>query len=259
MAFAMCVVREEVFQIKELISVCDIITPLWTSRCVLDIRNLAVLWDMDGTILDTLELHYLTWKEAFSDRPTRFSRELFRKHFGGNNRSTVPIYLGYDPDEGYYQQVVALKEELFRQQLAEKTKLFPGIREWFAYFANKGARQAIASSAMLENIDKVVDAFNIRSFFSALVPGENLPSKPAPDIFLHAASLLGAAPAHCVVFEDSMHGINAAKAAGMISVGVAGTTAFKPNDADFLLDSYTQNPAPLANAILDLIDARKIA
>jgi beta-phosphoglucomutase len=223
----------------------------------LDNINLAVLWDMDGTILDTLELHYLTWKEAFSDRPTLFSRELFRANFGGNNRSTVPIYLGYEPDESYYQHVVALKETLFRDQMSEKTELFPGIRKWFAYFAERGAKQAIASSAMMENISKVVDVFDIRKYFAALVPGEDLPSKPAPDIFLRAAGLLGMPPTRCVVFEDSIHGINAAKAAGMVSVGVAGTTHFAPGDADFLLDSYTQEPAELTRAILALTDSRQ--
>ncbi|MEL7645422.1 MAG: HAD family phosphatase [Anaerolineaceae bacterium] len=221
--------------------------------------NLAVLWDMDGTILDTLELHYQTWKEAFSDRPTLFSRELYRRHFGGNNRSTVPIYLGYEPDEEYYQHVVGLKEELFRQQFAEKTRLFPGIRAWFSYFAEHGAQQAIASSAMMENIDKVVDAFEIRKYFNALVPGEDLPSKPAPDIFLRAAGLLNMPPARCAVFEDSIHGINAAKAAGMVSVGVAGTTTFKPGDADFLLDDYTQDPTALTRAILNLMEDRQAA
>lgn len=170
---------------------CVIITQLLRERCALENINLAVLWDMDGTILDTLELHYQTWKEAFSDRPTLFSRELFRAHFGGNNRSTVPIYLGYEPDETYLQQVISLKESLFRQQLAEKTRLFPGIRAWFAYFAELGAKQAVASSAMLENINKVVDSFEIRKYFAALVPGEDLPSKPAPDIFLRAAAILG--------------------------------------------------------------------
>ncbi|HPY33248.1 MAG TPA: HAD family phosphatase [Anaerolineaceae bacterium] len=221
--------------------------------------NLAVLWDMDGTILDTLELHYQTWKEAFSDRPTLFSRELFRAHFGGNNRSTVPIYLGYEPDETYLQQVISLKESLFRQQLAEKTRLFPGIRAWFAYFAELGAKQAVASSAMLENINKVVDSFEIRKYFAALVPGEDLPSKPAPDIFLRAAAILGTPPSRCVVFEDSIHGINAAKAAGMVSVGVAGTTEFSSADADFLLDSYTQDPDSFTRAILRLMNARKTA
>jgi len=232
------------------------ITQLYCLRCALETIHLAVLWDMDGTILDTLDLHYLTWKEAFSDRPTRFSRELFRANFGGNNRSTVPIYLGYEPDEAYYQHVVALKENLFREQMAEKTQLFPGILDWFAYFARLGAKQAIASSAMLENITKVVDAFGIRKYFDALVPGEDLPSKRAPGLFLRAAQLLGAPPARCVVFEDSIHGINAAKAAGMVSVGVAGTTRFAPGDADFLLDDYTQDPAALTSKILALMDSR---
>ncbi|HOE35304.1 MAG: HAD family phosphatase [Chloroflexi bacterium] len=220
-------------------------------------KQLAVLWDMDGTILDTLDVHYLTWKEAFGSRAPGFSRELFRKHFGGNNRSTVPIYLGYEPDEETYQQIVTYKEELFRQQFLEKAELFPGIRDWFAYFSKIGAKQAIASSAMLENIEKVVDAFDIRGYFSALVPGEDLPSKPAPDIFLRAAGLLGVPPARCVVFEDSIHGINAARAAGMVSVGVAGTTEFKPGDADFLLGSYTQNPAVLTEAILNLMNTHQ--
>jgi HAD superfamily hydrolase (TIGR01509 family) len=224
----------------------------------LEINNLAVLWDMDGTILDTFDLHYETWQETFAGQDIPFNRDLFRSHFGANNRETVPIYLGYEPDESTYTEIANYKEELFRQQLATKARLFPGVTDWFTYFANHGAKQAIASSANMENIEKVVDAFRIRHYFGALVSGEDLPSKPAPDIFLRAAIKLGVPPEECVVFEDSFHGVNSAKAAGMVSVGFASTAHFKPGDADIILHTYAQNPAPIIQHILHLIETRKL-
>ncbi len=110
----------------------------------------------------------------------------------------------------------------------------------------------------MENIEKVVDAFGIRHYFDTLVSGEDLPSKPAPDIFLRAARILGVPPECCVVFEDSYHGVNAAKAAGMVSVGFASTAHFKPGDADFILHTYAQDPAPIIQRILHLIETRKL-
>ena len=224
----------------------------------MEISDLAILWDMDGTILDTFELHYETWQETFAGRDITFNQEIFRSHFGANNRETVPIYLGYEPDDSTYTQIANHKEELFRQQLSTKARLFPGVNDWFAYFADHGAKQAIASSANMENIEKVVDAFGIRHYFDILVSGEDLPSKPAPDIFLRAARILGVPPECCVVFEDSYHGINAAKAAGMVSVGFASTAHFKPGDADFILHTYAQDPAPIIQRILHLIETRKL-
>ena len=68
---------------------------------------------MDGTILDTFELHYETWQETFAGRDITFNQEIFRSHFGANNRETVPIYLGYEPDDSTYTQIANHKEELF--------------------------------------------------------------------------------------------------------------------------------------------------
>ena len=65
----------------------------------MEISDLAILWDMDGTILDTFDLHYETWRETFAGRDITFNREIFRSHFGANTRETVPFYLEYEPDD----------------------------------------------------------------------------------------------------------------------------------------------------------------
>jgi len=104
----------------------------------------------------------------------------------------------------------------------------------------------------------MADTFGIRPYFNALVAGEDLPSKPAPDIFLRAAQTLQIPPERCVVFEDSYFGVNAAKAAGMVSVGFASTSNFKPGDADFILHTYAQDPAPFCQQVLHLVETRSL-
>ncbi|MFZ3151545.1 MAG: HAD family phosphatase [Anaerolineaceae bacterium] len=220
------------------------------------ISDLAVLWDLDGTILDTMELHYLTWQETFLEAQLPFSWELFRKSFGSNNSESIRNFLGFEPSEELYQRLVNRKETLFREWLPTKANLFPGIIDWFEFLSSHGARQTIASSAPMENIQKSLDSFEIRRYFKTPIAGDTLPSKPAPDIFLAAAKSLGIEPSRCVVFEDSAQGVRSAKNAGMICAAKTGTTQFKPGDADILITDYLQDTAPVFELILNLMSKR---
>ncbi len=206
------------------------------------LNELTVLWDMDGTILDTFDLHYKTWRDVFDPGKHPFNKEMFTYRFGENNRQTVPDYLGYAPTEQEYQSIVTAKENQFRTRLFSETNLFPGITDWFAYLSANGAKQAIASSAIMENIIAIVDGFSIKHYFTALVSGENLPSKPAPDVFLAAAHQLGTDPSRCLVVEDSIHGINAGKNAGMLTAFKKSCTHFQPGVANFEIADYSGKP-----------------
>ena len=106
------------------------------------------------------------------------------------------------------------------------------------YFQAKGIRQAIASSAPLENIDVLVDELNLRRSFDALVSGYHLIGKPAPDVFLASAQAIGILPQNCLVIEDAVTGVESAKRAGMLCIAVTNTNpAEKLQEADYIVDS----------------------
>ena len=183
----------------------------------------AILWDMDGVLVDTTELHFLTWARVFSQHHIPFSREKFQFIYGMNNRQAIAILGGEHLTDDFKDALSEQKETLFRQMLCEKELLLPGVKTWLEYFRSNGFAQAIASSAPRENIDAIVHSLGLRPFFDTTVSASALPSKPEPHVFLEAASLVGIPPGRCVVIEDTPAGIEGARRAGMRCIGVATT------------------------------------
>lgn len=183
----------------------------------------GVLWDMDGVLVDTEELHFESWGQVLARYDVPFTRELFRKTFGMNNAGTVTALWPSTPEPELIMEVSRRKEIIFRQILRGRVQALPGVLEWLARFQAWGFRQAVASSAPPANIDALVDELGIRTYFLALAPGDSLPSKPDPAVFLEAARLLELAPDRCIVVEDSVAGVSAAHRAGMRCIAVATT------------------------------------
>ncbi len=188
-----------------------------------DEKQYAVLWDMDGVLVDTGEFHYLTWKEMLDLNDIPFNRQAFQHTFGMNNKQVVTYLLGQPPDPKLLKEMSCSKEENFRKMVREQSEINPGVQLLLDQFLEAGIRQAIASSAPQENINAVVDKLAIRRYFQAMVSGDRLPSKPDPTVFRLAAQELGVAPANCIVVEDAKTGIAAAKRAGMKCIAVAAT------------------------------------
>lgn len=183
----------------------------------------AVIWDMDGVLVDTSEAHFHSWADALQELGVPFSREIFRATFGQNNTHTLQHILGDDVPEEQVTKITGRKERLFRQMLRGQAQLLPGVQVWLERLQVQGYRQAIASSAPPENIDALVDELGIRPYFHAIVAGDRLPAKPDPTVYLQAARLAGARPERCVVIEDAIAGVLGAHRAGMRCVAVATT------------------------------------
>lgn len=214
------------------------------------LSNFAVLWDMDGVLVDTGDLHYLTWEKALAEVDFSLSKEAFVSTFGKNNNSIVKIWFGEDVDPEFIRQLSDRKEEIFRQLVSGNVRLLPGVLAWLTQFRQWGLRQAIASSAPMENIDALVDNFEIREYFNALVSGENLPGKPNPDVYLKAAEEASVPPERCVVIEDAVHGVEGAKAAGMQCIAVMTTnTASALAKADLILEDLTELDEAMVRAL----------
>jgi len=196
---------------------------------------------MDGTIIDTGESHYTSWKMILKKHGVDLGREAFYKNFGQNNQACTKVYLGYNPTPALLNEISEEKETLFRQVALEIATLVNGVEGWLSDVKNMGIPQVIASSAPVANIMAMLDGFELGHYFEDIISGYELPAKPAPDVFLQAARVLGLSPVHCCVIEDSIVGVQAAKNAGMACIAV--TTSQPPSKldlADIVIKDFTQ-------------------
>jgi HAD superfamily hydrolase (TIGR01509 family) len=176
---------------------------------------LAVLWDMDGVLVDTGEFHFLAWQETLSGQGVDFSFEKFRKTFGMNNEGLLKVLLGDLYTFHLYQELSKRKENYFRQIIAGRVRMLPGVDPFLREIQADSILQAIGSSAPMENIEAIVEELGIRDYFKTMISAVGMPGKPDPAVYLAAASDLDILPEACLVIEDAVHGVEAARRAGM--------------------------------------------
>jgi len=184
----------------------------------------GVIWDMDGVLVDTGEFHFQAWSRALSEYEIPFNRQLFRETFGMNNARILEVLLGETPTPELLAEISNRKEDLFRQAVRGRVRLLPGVHAWLERLKAMGVRQAIASSAPPANIDALVDELGLRGYFDVIASGFDLPGKPDPALFLQVAHLLDVSPERCVVVEDAVAGVEAARRAGMKCIAVTTTS-----------------------------------
>ena len=183
----------------------------------------GILWDLDGVLVDTGKFHFRAWSQVLSEHSIPFTRESLHATFGMNNTGILSVLLGQTPSPELLAEVSDRKERLFRQAVRDHIRPLPGVRVWLERLKAAGARQAIASSAPPANIDALIDGIGLRPYFTAIVSGADLPGKPDPAVFLKSARLIGVPPERCVVIEDALVGVEAARRAGMKCVAVTTT------------------------------------
>ena len=183
----------------------------------------AVLWDLDGTLVDSAEFHWQAWRDVMAEAGSPITHEQFVHSFGKRNDLILSGWLGEGSDPGRMRQLSEEKESRFRALVrAHGIEPLPGVREWVARLHAEGWRQAIATSAPRLNLEALVDAMQMRQYFAADVAAEDVThGKPDPEVFLLAASRLGADPGRAIVVEDAPTGIEAGRRAGMRTIGVS--------------------------------------
>jgi HAD superfamily hydrolase (TIGR01509 family) len=200
----------------------------------------AILWDMDGVLADTSQLHFETWERVLTEQGIPFDRQKFHQIYGLKNRDLRPYIADRPLDPQYLDWIADQKELAFRQALPGLLP-YPGVLDWLHRFKSMGWKQAVASSAPPENVEVLVDVLGIRDYFDALVTPGDLPGKPDPAVFLKASLQLEIPATHCIVIEDSIPGIQAARSAGMRCIAV--TTTNPPealSQADIVVETMDQ-------------------
>ena len=180
----------------------------------------GAIFDMDGTLFDTERLYGLGWVEVAADFGKEKQPELSWRACGLGDDQCVELAERYYPDvdgREYVQHVV----DFVKRKTETDLNLMPGVLELLRFFEEQGICIAVASSSHTDIVESHLRRKEIRKYFQAVVGGDQVTNgKPAPDIFLRAASLLGIPADECYVFEDSPNGIRAAVAAGCTAVMV---------------------------------------
>jgi beta-phosphoglucomutase len=182
----------------------------------------AVLWDMDGTLVDTAELHFRAWRDLCHQLGRDFTRADFAATFGRRNPEIFAILFGDTLNAADMARYGDLKEEAYRRAArAAGVKLLPGVRTLVEALHAAGFGQAIGSSAPRANLDLILELTGIAPYLGAVVGMEDTQrGKPDPQVFLLGAERLNTPASHCVVVEDAPAGIEAGKAGGMKCIGV---------------------------------------
>src|SRR5208337_4734004 len=197
----------------------------------------AVLWDMDGTLIDSEEFHWIAWRDTMAHEGIAITREQFLASFGQRNDSILPRWLGAAATPERIERIGNAKEELYRQLVRrDGISPLPGVASWLQRLHHEGWLQAIASAAPRANIDVVLEALSATHIFQGIVSAEDVHrGKPDPEVYLMAACRVGVPAGRCIVVEDAGAGIEGARRAGMRSIGISHNC--KDLQADVVVES----------------------
>ena len=208
----------------------------------------AVIFDMDGVLVDSEPLHYESTVRVLADVGVRFTARENDEFVGWTDLAMFERLVARHRLSAAPEDLAARRVALMLERIADGIPVMPGVPDVPRRLAGEGYRLAIASSATPALIRAVVRALDAGALFSVLTSSEEVPrGKPAPDVFLEAARRLVVPAARCVVVEDSRNGLLAAKAAGMACAAIpcATTRHHDFREADWRLASLTELPSVL--------------
>lgn len=188
----------------------------------------GLIFDMDGTIVDTRPFHMTSWRRLVQDHGFGEREYLIcERGFGKTNHAIFGEWFAGRGDRPDYLALSDEKEALFRRLIAGRVRPRPGFHELLDAARRRGIRIALATSGPKENALFLLREMNVLRQFDAVIWGgaAAAPGKPHPEPFLRAAARMGVLPQHCVVFEDSSHGLWAGQRAGMTLAAIAERSA----------------------------------
>ncbi|MBI3696158.1 MAG: beta-phosphoglucomutase family hydrolase [Acidobacteria bacterium] len=210
----------------------------------------AVLWDLDGTLVDSEDLHWQAWRDTIAAEGVSITHQQFLATFGLRNDSVIPQLLGAAVAPERVRRIGEAKEECYRRLVRQgRLSASPGATDWLRRLHRDGWFHAVASSAPRLNVEVVLDTLRLAEYFQAIVSAEDVHTgKPDPEVFLVAAARLNVPPSRCIVIEDAAAGLEAARRAGMRSIALSRTGASL--DADVVVTSLATLPPDAFLALL---------
>jgi len=185
----------------------------------------AVIFDKDGVLSETFDIHAKAHLKVLADHDVKATKEDVAKKYGMLTSEILKEIMedyGKKITEETAKKMAIEKDKIYLKLAEKELKLLPGVKEMLEYLKNKGYKIGLASSSSPGSIQQILRVTNIKKFFDATISGWDIKKgKPNPDIFLECAKKLKVKARECVVVEDSVYGIEAAKKAGMKCIAVA--------------------------------------
>jgi beta-phosphoglucomutase family hydrolase len=215
----------------------------------------GLLFDMDGVLVNNLEVHRAAFAEFFRRYGVERSFDELSRVFGKGNDDIMGELMPKEVVERVgIRELGYEKEAIYREIYAPIIEPQPGLLAFLAEAEEAGLRSAVGSSGYRVNVDFVLDKCRIRSYFEAIVAGDEVTRcKPDPEIYLTAAAKLGLRPEECVVFEDAEAGIEAAKRAGIKVVALATTFSrefLEGTEADAIVGDFREVSVKMLQQLL---------
>lgn len=184
----------------------------------------AVIFDVDGVLIDSYRPHLQSWQALGVEIGRPITEPMFHRTFGRTSREALEEFFGRDLTPDRIRQLDERKEELYRLIIREDFPQMPGADPLIDRLLQAQVKIAAGSSGPRLNVELVLELLGRRERFDAVITGDDVTrGKPDPQVFLLAARRLGMAPDRCLVVEDALPGLAAAKAAGMKAIAITGT------------------------------------
>jgi len=206
-------------------------------------RKIAVIFDMDGVIVDSNPYHKISLNQFFEKYGLSVTEEeLHEKLYGRRNQEWIPLIFNKNLTEEEIEKYSYEKEALFRKVYANDVVALNGLEDFLKTLNDAAIPCAVGTSAPKENADFVLEKTGLGKYFDAVLHAKHVSiGKPHPDIYLKAANVLGFEPENCVVVEDSLPGVQAGLNAKAKVIGVKTThTAEELKDCDLTIKDFTE-------------------
>jgi beta-phosphoglucomutase len=206
----------------------------------------ACIFDLDGVIVDTAIYHYKAWKRLANELGFDFTEHDNEQMKGVSRMRSLEIVLqcgGVTKTEAEKEQLAAQKNTWYTEMITQMTpdEILPGAQEFVESCRDAGIKTALGSAS--KNSMTILNKLNIAHLFDVIIDGNKVSkAKPDPEVFLKGAQELGVEPKYCVVFEDAIAGVEAAKAGGMKAVGIGNPDIL--HEADLVVSGLDKVPQP---------------
>ena len=211
------------------------------------------IFDLDGVIVDTAKYHYLAWKELANSLGIDFTEKENEQLKGVSRVRSLEKILSWGnktlPQDEFTRLMATKNDEyLYYINKMNESELLPEVKDRLTFIKNK--KQGIALGSASKNARYIIEKVDVKDMFDAVVDGTDVSkAKPDPEVFLIAAKLLNIEPENCVVFEDSVAGVQAANTAKMISIGIGSEEVL--GEADYVFKDFTEISEKFINTLID--------